>query len=357
MKVMIMAAGTGGHVFPGIAIAQELRKHDINVCWLGSVGGMEKSWVEKEQIIFNAIKIKGLRGNGFYGWLIAPVNILRAMLQARKIIKQTKPNLVLGMGGFVCGPAGLMAKLMGIKLVIHEQNAVAGLTNRLLAKIATLVISAFPQQKLTGKKVLQLGNPVRDGLEQVPTLLPKPPQQPFNILVLGGSRGALALNKIMPKVLKQLLIKKQVTLIHQTGEATLQPTIQLYKQEFADNNQQYKVMPFIDNILEAYQNADLVICRAGALTVSELMATSRPAIMIPYPFAVDDHQSANAQFLTDMGGGEVIKQTQLTVSALTAKINYWLDKDRNILASNKIRQQSTTNATSNIVKEIIKLLN
>jgi len=300
MKIMIMAAGTGGHIFPGLALAEEFKKQAIDICWLGSVGGMEKPWVEHANIPFQAIKIKGLRGNGLLGWLTAPINIIKAILQAKKIIKQQQPNLVLGMGGFVCGPGGIAAKILGIKLVLHEQNAIPGLTNKLLSKISNLVITAFPQDKI--KNTLQLGNPVRQGLEQIPVL--SNTNNKFNLLIIGGSRGALAINKVMPAVLKLLEGQKNIHIVHQTGTKTLAETKEFYKQQGLDTGQgQCQIVDFIDDMVSAYQQADLVICRSGALTVSELIAAARPAIMIPFPFAVDDHQSANAQILVNLGGG------------------------------------------------------
>jgi UDP-N-acetylglucosamine--N-acetylmuramyl-(pentapeptide) pyrophosphoryl-undecaprenol N-acetylglucosamine transferase len=349
---MIVAAGTGGHVFPGIALAQEFKKQGLDICWLGSAGGMEKQWVTKAKIPFKSITIKGLRGNGLLGWLTAPINILKAIFQASKIIKQQQPDLVLGMGGFVCGPTGVAAKLLGIKLVVHEQNAIPGLTNKLLAKIANLIVTAFPQQKITGKNVIELGNPVREGLEKIPILTKN--NQQFTILIIGGSRGALAINEIMPKVLKSLITDKKINVIHQTGKKTLQQTLGFYKRENLDTKQ-YKVVSFIDEMIHAYVKADLVICRSGALTVSELIASARPAIMIPFPFAVDDHQTANAQILVDLGGGEIIKQNKLTTSLLVKTINFWLNNDKNILASSLIRKQSKKKASNKIVKKILEL--
>ncbi len=349
-KIMIMAAGTGGHVFPGLALAEEFQKQGIEICWLGSKNGMEKSWVESANIPFQYIEIKGLRGNGLLGWLLAPLNILTAIFQAKKIIKQQQPNLVLGMGGFVCGPGGIAAKLLGIKLVLHEQNAIPGLTNKLLSKIANLVITAFPQQKIIGKNVIEIGNPVRSGLAEIVVLSPK---KQFNILVLGGSRGALAINETMPATLK--LLNKTVNVIHQTGEKTFPQTLALYQQTDFDKVQ-YQVVDFIDDMVKAYQQADLVICRSGALTVSELIASARPAIMIPFPFAVDDHQTANAQVLVNLGGGKIIQQTNLTSEKLAKEINFWLDNEKNITASRAIRKLSKQNITQKIEQKIKNIL-
>ncbi|HBQ44449.1 MAG TPA: undecaprenyldiphospho-muramoylpentapeptide beta-N-acetylglucosaminyltransferase [Thiomicrospira sp.] len=352
-KIMIMAGGTGGHVFPGIALAEEFKKQNIETCWLGTEGGMEKEWVMQANIPFATISIKGLRGNGLKGWLFAPLNILKAFFQARKIIKKEQPDLVLGMGGFVCGPGGLATKSLGIKLAIHEQNAIPGLTNKLLAKIANLVITAFPQDKITSKNLLQIGNPVRAGLQDI-AVLTAPKNQPFNILILGGSRGALALNKTLPLALSLLNKKLNFSVLHQTGVKTLTEAESFYQQAGLLEQENIKIVPFIDNMIEAYQHADLVICRSGALTVSELMAAARPAIMVPYPYAVDDHQTANAQALVAMGGGEIIQQIDLTAERLAGKIANWL-LDSNIKASENIRKQASIDAHLKIVKVLKEL--
>ncbi len=364
-KIMIMAGGTGGHVFPGIALAQEFSTQKTDVCWLGTEGGMEKEWVEQANIPFSAISIKGLRGNGLKGWLLAPVNIFRAFLQARLIMKVEQPSLVLGMGGFVCGPGGLAAKSLGIKLALHEQNAVPGLTNRLLSHIADIVITAFPQQTIKTKNVLQIGNPVRTGLEQVPVLMSanNAKKKVFHILVVGGSRGALALNKSVPEALALLNTlwsdKVQIKVLHQTGSKTLAEAQSFYQQAgllsdaTADNIQ---VVPFIDDMLLAYQTADLVICRSGALTVSELMATARPAIMVPYPHAVDDHQTVNAQALVALGGGEIIQQSDLNADLLAQKMASWLSDEKTIKASEQIRARAHTESCSKIVKALNDLV-
>ena len=351
-KIMIMAAGTGGHVFPGLALAEEFKKENVEVCWLGSKNGMEKQWVDTANIPFQSIDIKGLRGNGLLGWLLAPLNILKAIFQARKIIKQQQPDLVLGMGGFVCGPGGISAKLLGIKLVLHEQNAVPGLTNKLLSKIADLVIVAFPQQKISGEHVIELGNPVREGLEDIDILGAK---EKFTILVLGGSRGALAINKVMPAVLSKLLVGKKVNLIHQTGQATYEQTLEFYEKETL-GVENYQLVSFIENMVEAYEQADLVICRSGALTVSELIAAARPAIMIPFPFAVDDHQTANANALVKLKGGSIIQQDDLNVERLFKEVDSWFSDSKNVLASKEIREKRKVGAATKIAQEICKEL-
>jgi UDP-N-acetylglucosamine--N-acetylmuramyl-(pentapeptide) pyrophosphoryl-undecaprenol N-acetylglucosamine transferase len=349
-KVMIMAGGTGGHVFPGIALAQALSQHQVEVVWLGTQGGLEAKWVEEATIPFYAIAIKGLRGNGALGWLKAPIQVSRAGWQARKIMRDQAPDLVLGMGGFVCGPGGLAAKSLRIPLVIHEQNAIPGLTNKVLAYLATKVITAFTQDVIKGKHVELLGNPVRAGLEQIAMV---ENTQPCHLLVLGGSRGAAALNQILPQALALLAPEKRPHVTHQTGEKLWQSTLQNYKAVHISAT----VVPFIADMQKAYAQADMVLCRSGALTVSELMACARPAIMVPYPHAVDDHQTANAQALVNLGGGEVMQQTELTPEHLAQRLSHWCENPAlRVSASQSIRAQAPTQATETITARLLDLL-
>lgn len=350
-KVLIMAGGTGGHVFPGIALAEALAQQNVEVFWLGTEGGMEATWVNNADIPLNTISIKGLRGNGLKGWLQAPFNILKARSQAKEVMLSIQPDLVLGMGGFVCGPGGLAAKSLGVPLVLHEQNAIPGLTNKILARFADLVIAAFPQNKICGKNVITIGNPVRQGLEEIE---PVENTQPCHLLVLGGSRGALALNETLPKALALMDEEIRPVVRHQTGEKTLAQAKHAYKEAGI----QADVVPFIDNMLLAYASADMLLCRSGALTVSELMACARPAIMVPYPHAVDDHQTANAQALVNLEGGEIIQQPDLTPEKLAQALTAWCENpEKRVQASLKIRAQAHTQATEKIVTELTNILN
>lgn len=348
-KIVIMAGGTGGHVFPGIAIAHELQARGFAVHWLGTAGGLERNWVEKAGLEISEIQIKGLRGNGALGWLKAPFNILRARAQAKAILKAQQPDLVLGMGGFVCGPGGLAAKSLGIALFVHEQNAIPGMTNKLLAKFADSVMTGFEQSILTGKNVLLMGNPVRQGLEQTPVLEASNSKKRLNLLVLGGSRGALVINQTLPKALALLPKEHRPVVLHQTGDKTLEQT----KAFYADAGVQAEIVPFIDDMLSAYAQADLVLCRAGALTVSELMAAARPAIMVPYPYAVDDHQTLNAQALVALQGGEVLQESVMTPKRLADALTVWLqDETQRIQASQSIRTQAPKQALEHICQHI-----
>ena len=347
-KIVIMAGGTGGHVFPGIAIAHELQARGFAVHWLGTAGGLEKNWVEKAGLEISEIQIKGLRGNGALGWLKAPFNILRARAQAKAILKAQQPNLVLGMGGFVCGPGGLAAKSLGIPLFVHEQNGIPGMTNKILAKFANSIITGFEQSVLSGKNVQLMGNPVRKGLEEI-AVLSKEIHRPVNLLVLGGSRGALAINQTLPKALALLPEQYRPVVLHQTGDKTLEQT----KASYADAGIEADIVPFIDDMLSAYAQADLVLCRAGALTVSELMAAARPAIMVPYPYAVDDHQTLNAHALMNVQGGEILQESQMTAESLLQALQPWLEStEKRAAASQSIRDLSPKHALENICDHI-----
>jgi len=350
-KILIMAGGTGGHVFPGLALAEALAEHQVQTVWLGTQNGMEQQWVTAAQLPFHAIAIKGLRGNGWWGWLKAPFKVLKAWRQARKIIQQEAPDVVLGMGGFVCGPGGLAALSLRIPLVLHEQNAIAGLTNRLLAPFAKWVLCAFPQSRFSSANTLVVGNPVRAGLANIPTVAQTTASRPIHLLILGGSRGALALNETVPAALALMPESIRPQVVHQTGEKTLSAAQAAYQQAGVAAS----VVPFIDDMVSAYAQADLVISRAGALTVSELMAAARPALLVPYPHAVDDHQTANAEALVKLGGGEVIAQSDLTPALLRDKLLPWLDLAHCETASRLIRQQSPQNATATIVERLLAI--
>ncbi|BFU60092.1 MULTISPECIES: undecaprenyldiphospho-muramoylpentapeptide beta-N-acetylglucosaminyltransferase [Rodentibacter] len=310
-KLLVMAGGTGGHVFPAIAVAQTLQKQGWEICWLGTKDRMEAQLVPKHGIPIRFIQISGLRGKGIKTLLAAPFAILRAIFQAKKIIQEEKPNAVLGMGGYVSGPGGVAAKLCGIPIILHEQNAIAGLTNKWLAKIATRVLQAFPNAFADAEVV---GNPVRQDLFQI-----QPPETRFanrgeklRVLVVGGSQGARVLNQTLPKVVAQLTDKLEVR--HQVGKGSVENVTALY----ADKASQVKITEFIDDMAEAYAWADIVICRSGALTVCELAAVGTPAIFVPFQHK-DRQQYLNAKYLESVGAAKIIEQADLTPEIL---INY-----------------------------------
>ena len=345
-RITIMAAGTGGHVFPGLAIAQAFQQAGVEVHWLGSLSGMEKRWVESAGIPFAAISIGGLRGKGVSGWLQAPVRVSRAVGQARQILERQGAQAVLGMGGFVCGPGGLAARSLGLPLFIHEQNAVAGLTNRLLAPLSQGVFAGLPFQRKPLPGALLMGNPVRESIEQVPAW--QAHEAPWRILVLGGSRGALALNEQVPQALAQLQVPIEVR--HQAGEQTLHVAQQAYQAAGVAA----AVTSFIEDMASAYAWADLVICRAGALTVSEIMAVGRAAILVPFPYAVDKHQQANAMALVEQGAGVCLPQQTLTPQILAQQIADWLDSARLASASAALRRAYQPGAAQRIVAQILE---
>jgi len=315
--VMIMAGGTGGHVFPALAIAEALRAQQLTVHWLGTEKGLEARVVPQANITIHYIKISGLRGKGRLQLLLAPFKIIKAIWQAIKVLRQVRPTVVIGLGGFVTGPGGIAAWLLRIPLIIHEQNAVMGLTNRWLARIATQVLEAFPNTFPPRYHAVHTGNPLRANIMAVTRSDSQ--IESLHILVFGGSLGAKALNEIVPAAL--LKIKKPITVIHQAGELH----ITAMQQAYAQAKFKTQVVAFIDDMAAAYQWADLVICRAGALTVSELAQVSVASILIPFPHAVDDHQTHNARFLSDENAAVLLPQSELTIEKLSLIINELLD--------------------------------
>ncbi len=308
-----MAGGTGGHVFPGLAVAQQLQQQGWEIRWLGTADRMEADLVPKYGIEIDFIKVKGLRGQGLIRKLIAPFKIFGAILQARRYIKAWKPDVVLGMGGYVSGPGGIAAWSCGVPVVLHEQNAIAGLTNRWLSHIASTVLQAFPG---AFPHQAVVGNPVRKDV----ALLPAPEvrffdrQGPIRILVMGGSQGARILNETMPQV--AAILGDTITVWHQAGKGAQEATAKAYSVLPADS---YRVTEFIDDVADAYAWADVVVCRSGALTVSELSAAGLGAIFIPFMHK-DRQQALNAEHLVQCGAAKMIEQPQLTVELLAEQL-------------------------------------
>ena len=310
--LMVMAGGTGGHVYPAMAVADYMQAQGWNIVWLCTEGGMENKLIEDKPYEKAMITMQGVRGKGLAGWLLVPVKLFKASRQSHAAIKQFQPNVVLGMGGFAAFPGGLKAWMMAKPLVIHEQNSIAGLTNKVLAIFATRVLAAFPSA--FGNKATLVGNPVRAEITQLPT-----PQQRYqqrtgklNLLVVGGSLGAQALNEVLPKALANLP-KETFNVVHQAGEkhiTALQANYQAAGVE-ADTK------AFIQNMSEMYAWADVVICRAGALTIAELACVGVASVLVPFPHAVDDHQTYNAQYLSDAGAAKLIQQTEFNVQKAT----------------------------------------
>ena len=321
---LIMAGGTGGHVFPGLAVAEALKAKGWQVVWLGTTAGIECRLVPEAGFTLITLTVVGLRGHGWRRWLQAPFSLAGALWRAIKIIRCYKPTVVLGMGGFASGPGGLAAWLLRVPLVIHEQNAVAGATNKLLAPLARRICEGFPGvfSKRVASKVTYTGNPLRATFSAVPSTTSSHgivglPDEPKRLLVLGGSGGAHALNESIPRALGALSEPRQWIVWHQTGEADKESVTQAYEKTPISA----KVESFITGVNEAYEWADFVICRGGALTVSELAAAGVPSLLIPYPHATDDHQGKNAQFLVDKGAAWMLRQGDLNNENLLHYLN------------------------------------
>jgi UDP-N-acetylglucosamine--N-acetylmuramyl-(pentapeptide) pyrophosphoryl-undecaprenol N-acetylglucosamine transferase len=311
--IVIMAGGTGGHVFPGLAVAQVLRSRAWNVVWLGNPDGMEASLVPRHGIPMRWVRFGGLRGKGLLTKLLLPLNLLRAFWQSLQVLRAVRPQVVLGMGGYIAFPGGMMAVLLGAPLVVHEQNSIAGLTNKVLAKIADRTLVAFPDA-LPGADYC--GNPVREDV----AALADPGERyaarsgPLQLLVVGGSLGAQALNTTVPQALAVLAPERRPRVLHQSGRRHLADLQAAYRDAGVDG----QVVEFIDDMAAAYGQADLVICRAGAMTVAEVACAGVASLMVPFPHAVDDHQTTNARFLAERDAAMLLQQSELTPQRLAA---------------------------------------
>ncbi|KAI3594967.1 UDP-N-acetylglucosamine--N-acetylmuramyl- (pentapeptide) pyrophosphoryl-undecaprenol N-acetylglucosamine transferase [Cupriavidus sp. U2] len=313
--LLVMAGGTGGHVFPGLAVARALRDEGWRVVWLGNRSGMEATLVPKHDIPMEYIQFGGLRGKGLVTKLLLPLNLLRAFWQSIGALRRVKPDVVLGMGGYITFPAGMMASLLGRPLVLHEQNSIAGLANKVLAKVADRVLCAFPDALPDSEWT---GNPVRAELAEIPDPASRYEQRtgPLRILVVGGSLGAAALNDVVPKALALLPEATRPTVKHQAGAKQ----IDQLRANYVAAGVAGETVPFIDDMAAAYADADLVICRAGAMTVSEVAAAGVAALFVPFPHAVDDHQTTNASFLSKQGAALLVQQNALTAEGLAQTI-------------------------------------
>lgn len=300
--LMVMAGGTGGHVFPALAVAKALQAKGARITWLGTHRGLEATVVPANDLAIEWISVEGLRGKGFVSLMLAPFNMLRAMWQSAGVIRRVQPDCVLGMGGFVAGPGGLVTRLMGRPLVVHEQNAVAGLTNKYLAKIASRVLTGFPKVADLPDRARWVGNPVRSTI----VASTKPEQKTSNILIIGGSQGAHTFNTRLPEVFKDLAAP-DISIWHQSGRGRADQVRADYQGYGVDA----KVSEFIDDMAEAYQWADLLVCRAGAMTIAECCAAGRPAVLVPYPFSAGDHQIKNAQAMVEVGAAKMLFNEQV----------------------------------------------
>ena len=308
---LIMAGGTGGHIFPGLAVAQALRERGWRVHWLGAPNSMESRLVPPKGFPLETVNFSGVRGKGLRTLLALPVRLVRALVQSLQVIRRVQPNVLVGLGGYITLPGGLMGALMGKPLVLHEQNSVAGMANKVLAVVARRVFTAFPKVMAKGQWV---GNPLRtEFLAQ-----PDPDARfagrsgPLRLLVVGGSLGARALNTVVPQALALIPANLRPTVVHQSGDKQIEEL----RGNYAAAGVQAQLTPFIDDTAKAFADADWVICRAGARTVTEIAAVGAAALFVPFPSAVDDHQTHNARFLVDQGGGWLVPQSELTPQLL-----------------------------------------
>ncbi|MDX9717366.1 undecaprenyldiphospho-muramoylpentapeptide beta-N-acetylglucosaminyltransferase [Thauera sp. WH-2] len=320
--LMVMAGGTGGHIFPGIAVAEELRARGWRIVWMGNPDGMEARIVPARGYETAWVRFGALRGKGLVRKLLLPLNLLRGFWQALRALRRVRPDVVLGMGGYITFPGGMMAALLGRPLVLHESNSVAGLANRVLAKVADRVLSGFPEVL---EKAEWLGNPVRADIAAVvpPAERMAGREGPLRVLVVGGSLGAAVLNETVPQALLRLPAEQRPVVVHQAGERQIEALRAAYARAQVEGD----LRPFIADMAAAYADADLVICRAGALTVAELAAAGVASLLVPFPHAVDDHQTGNARFLADRAGAYLLPQSELTPERL-AGILASLDRGR-----------------------------
>ncbi|WEN41228.1 UDP-N-acetylglucosamine--N-acetylmuramyl-(pentapeptide) pyrophosphoryl-undecaprenol N-acetylglucosamine transferase [Thauera sp. GDN1] len=320
--LMVMAGGTGGHIFPGIAVAEELRAQGWRIVWMGNPDGMEARIVPQRGYETAWVRFGALRGKGLVRKLLLPVNLLSGFWQALRALRRIRPDVVLGMGGYITFPGGMMAALLGRPLVLHEQNSVAGLANRVLARVADRVLSGFPEVL---EKAEWLGNPVRADITAVLPPAERYPGRsgPLRVLVVGGSLGAAVLNETVPQALARLAPEARPIVVHQAGERQIEGLRAAYARVQVEG----ELRPFIDDMAAAYADADLVICRAGALTVAELAAAGVASLLVPFPYAVDDHQTGNARFLADRGAAYLLPQTELSPDRLAGILSS-LDRGR-----------------------------
>jgi len=356
--ILITAGGTGGHVYPGLAVARALEKQGIPVVWMGTSKGLEARVIPAAGIDMAWLEVTGLRGKGALALILAPFRLMKALYQSLRIMQKHKPAAVLGMGGFVAGPGGLVAALMGIPVVIHEQNAIPGLTNRLLSKFSKKVLEGFPGSFAGAKeKAVQVGNPVREDISALPAAsvrMENCKDRKLHLLIIGGSLGAQALNEVVPQALAELPEASRPLVRHQAGRDKDDATKNNYQQV----NVNADISAFIEDMAEAYGWADLVICRSGALTVAELSSAGLASILVPYPYAVDDHQTANGLFLSEQGAAILLPQTELSAGALATNLNALLaEPERLVQMGEKARQLAKPDATAHVAAIVADLAN
>ena len=340
---LIMAGGTGGHIFPGLAVAESLREAGWRVHWLGVPGNMESQWVPQRGFAFEPVEFGGVRGKGVVSLALLPMRLLIAFWQSIQVVRRVKPDVVVGLGGYITFPGGMMSVLLGKPLVLHEQNSVAGMANRVLAGVADCIFTAFPNVL---KKAVWVGNPLRQDFLNKPAPAERFAGRsgPLKLWVVGGSLGAQALNEIVPKALALLPEHKRPVVVHQSGAKQ----IDALRANYEKAGVQAELTPFIEDTAEAFAQADVIICRSGASTVTEIAAVGAAAIYVPFPFAVDDHQTTNAQFLVAQGGGWLMPQADLTPASLAARIDS-LTREELLACAEKAWALKKTQATREVV--------
>jgi UDP-N-acetylglucosamine--N-acetylmuramyl-(pentapeptide) pyrophosphoryl-undecaprenol N-acetylglucosamine transferase len=345
--ILIMAGGTGGHIFPGLAVAHEMRAAGWQVVWLGARGGMEERLVPPRGYRTEWIRAKAARGKGLVQKLLLPASLLFSFWESARLIRRVKPDVVLGLGGYVAFPGGMMASLLNRPLALHEQNAVPGLANRVLSTVSDKVMVAFPRAL---KAAEWTGNPVRGEIAAIasPEKRFQGRQGPLRILAVGGSLGAQALNEAVPKALA--LLSQPVSVVHQSGEKHLQAL----RKNYSDAGVEGELVAFIDDMARRYAEADLVICRAGAVTIAELSAGGMASILVPFPHAVDDHQTANARFLADQGAAILVPQKEMTAEKLAALIGS-LDRPKLLDMAKKARALGKPDAASLVARRCMEI--
>jgi UDP-N-acetylglucosamine--N-acetylmuramyl-(pentapeptide) pyrophosphoryl-undecaprenol N-acetylglucosamine transferase len=348
---LVMAGGTGGHIFPGLAVAEALRARGWRVHWLGGgAGTMESQLVPPRGFAFESIDFGGVRGKGLKTLFFLPLKLLRAFWQSIVVVRRVKPDVVIGLGGYITFPAGMMAVLLGKPLVLHEQNSIAGMANRILAGVADRVFTAFPNVL---KKSAWVGNPLRAAfLEQAdPAERMRSRTGPLKLLVVGGSLGAKALNEIVPKAIALLPADARPVVLHQSGAKQIDEL----RANYAAVGVQAELTPFIDNTAQAYADADIIVCRAGASTVTEIAAVGAAAVFVPFPAAVDDHQTTNAKFLVDAGGGWLVQQRELTPEWLSQLLRT-IERPELIRRATAAKTMQKTQATEEVVTACEELI-
>jgi len=351
--VLIMAGGTGGHVFPALAAAEEMVRLGLRVQWLGTARGIEADLVPRAGIPLHYVHVSGVRGKGWKSKIVAPFQIARALWESLRLLKKLKPECVLGMGGFVSGPGGLAAWLLRTPLVIHEQNAIAGTTNRLLGVVAGRVLSGYPNA-FDGVETRVIGNPVRKSISQLPTPEQRWAQRtgPMRVLVLGGSLGAKPINEILPAAVAAMPAALRPEIFHQAGRVHAGEVTAAYKELGIEA----RVEPFVEDMAAAYAWADLVVCRAGALTIAELAAAGVGAILIPLPHAIDDHQTANARWLTERHAGVLLRQDEMTPEKLAQQLSELAAQPQELLAwARAARALAKPDAAEQVVQSCLEV--